>query len=62
MKALTKTDFNFPGQKSVYHGKVRDVYNINGIYIDSISYPVTYRRLRHLEVMADSERKSGKQY
>ena len=29
MKALTKTDFNFPGQKSVYHGKVRDVYNIN---------------------------------
>ena len=26
MKALTKTDFNFPGQKSVYHGKVRDVY------------------------------------
>lgn len=29
MKALTQTDFNFPGQKSVYHGKVRDVYNIN---------------------------------
>jgi phosphoribosylaminoimidazole-succinocarboxamide synthase len=29
MKALTKTDFNFKGQKSVYHGKVRDVYNIN---------------------------------
>lgn len=29
MKALTKTDFNFPGQKNVYHGKVRDVYNIN---------------------------------
>lgn len=29
MKALTKTDFNFEGQKSVYHGKVRDVYNIN---------------------------------
>ena len=28
-KALTKTDYNFPGQKSVYHGKVRDVYNIN---------------------------------
>ena len=27
--ALTRTDFNFPGQKSVYHGKVRDVYNIN---------------------------------
>lgn len=29
MKALTKTDFRFPGQKSVYRGKVRDVYNIN---------------------------------
>ncbi len=29
MKALTKTDFHFNGQKSVYHGKVRDVYNIN---------------------------------
>lgn len=29
-KALTSTEFNFPGQKSVYHGKVRDVYNING--------------------------------
>ena len=28
-KALVKTDFNFPRQKSVYHGKVRDVYNIN---------------------------------
>ena len=30
MKALTKTDFHFPGQESVYHGKVRDVYNIGG--------------------------------
>lgn len=29
MKALTKTDFHFKGQKSVYHGKVRDVYDIN---------------------------------
>ncbi|RIH66868.1 phosphoribosylaminoimidazolesuccinocarboxamide synthase [Mariniphaga sediminis] len=27
--ALTKTDFRFPGQRNVYHGKVRDVYNIN---------------------------------
>lgn len=27
---LTKTEFNFPGQKSVYHGKVRDVYDIDG--------------------------------
>ena len=29
MKALTKTELNLPGQVSVYHGKVRDVYNIN---------------------------------
>ena len=29
MQALTRTDFSFPGQKSVYHGKVRDVYNID---------------------------------
>ena len=29
MKALTNTDFHFERQKSVYHGKVRDVYNIN---------------------------------
>jgi phosphoribosylaminoimidazole-succinocarboxamide synthase len=29
MNALTKSDFNFPGQKSVYHGKVRDVYTLN---------------------------------
>ena len=28
-KALTRTDFQFKGQKSVYHGKVRDVYNID---------------------------------
>lgn len=27
-KALTKTDYHFKGQKSVYHGKVRDVYNL----------------------------------
>ena len=26
MSTLTKTDFHFPGQTSVYHGKVRDVY------------------------------------
>ena len=27
-EAITRTDFNFPNQKNVYHGKVRDVYNI----------------------------------
>ena len=26
MDAIVKTDFCFPGQKSVYKGKVRDVY------------------------------------
>lgn len=31
--ALTLTDFVFKGQKSVYHGKVRDVYNINDEYL-----------------------------
>lgn len=29
MTTLTETSFNFPGQKSFYRGKVRDVYNIN---------------------------------
>ncbi|MDR2389321.1 MAG: phosphoribosylaminoimidazolesuccinocarboxamide synthase [Tannerellaceae bacterium] len=29
MKALVKTNFRFPEQVDVYHGKVRDVYNIN---------------------------------
>lgn len=28
MQALTSTNFNFPGQKQVYNGKVRDVYFI----------------------------------
>jgi phosphoribosylaminoimidazole-succinocarboxamide synthase len=30
---ITKTNFNFPGQKSVYKGKVRDVYNIADKYL-----------------------------
>ena len=29
MNTITATQFNFPGQKSVYRGKVREVYNIN---------------------------------
>ncbi|HEX5744032.1 MAG TPA: phosphoribosylaminoimidazolesuccinocarboxamide synthase, partial [Candidatus Saccharimonadales bacterium] len=28
--ALSKTDFSFPGQTAVYHGKVRDVYTVDG--------------------------------
>ena len=31
--AISKTNFNFPGQKSLYVGKVRDVYNINDDYL-----------------------------
>jgi phosphoribosylaminoimidazole-succinocarboxamide synthase len=31
--SISKTYFNFPGQVSVYHGKVRDVYNINNEYL-----------------------------
>jgi phosphoribosylaminoimidazole-succinocarboxamide synthase len=31
--AITRTDFNFPLQKGVYHGKVRDVYNIDDKYL-----------------------------
>lgn len=31
--ALTKTEFSFPGQKSLYKGKVRDVYNINDEFL-----------------------------
>jgi phosphoribosylaminoimidazole-succinocarboxamide synthase len=33
MKAITKTNFKFPGQKGAYIGKVRDVYNIEGKYL-----------------------------
>lgn len=29
MNTITTTNFTFPGQKSVYRGKVREVYNIN---------------------------------
>ncbi len=32
-EAIIKTDFNFPNQKNVYKGKVRDVYNINDEYL-----------------------------
>ena len=31
---ILNTDFNFPGQTDVYHGKVREVYTINGIISD----------------------------
>lgn len=37
MKSLTKTDFNFPEQKEVYKGKVRDVYFIGDDYLVMIA-------------------------
>jgi len=36
-EAIIKTDFQFPGQKSVYHGKVRDVFNIDDKYLVMIA-------------------------
>ncbi len=44
---LTRTDFNFPGQTSVYHGKVRDVYTIN----DSIMVMVATDRISAFDVI-----------
>ena len=47
MNALTKTQFDFPGLKSVYHGKVRDVYNIN----DDIMVMVATDRISAFDVV-----------
>ncbi|MGN1376174.1 MAG: phosphoribosylaminoimidazolesuccinocarboxamide synthase [Prevotella sp.] len=47
MKALTSTDFHFEGQISVYHGKVRDVYNIN----DDIMVMVATDRISAFDVI-----------
>ena len=47
MKALTKTDFNFYKQKDVYHGKVRDVYNID----DDIIVMVATDRISAFDVI-----------
>ena len=33
MSAIVKTDFKFEGQKSLYVGKVRDVYDIDDKYL-----------------------------
>lgn len=44
---LVKTDFNFPGQTSVYHGKVRDVYDIN----DNIMVMVATDRISAFDVI-----------
>ena len=44
---LTRTDFNFPGQTAVYHGKVRDVYTID----DSIMVMVATDRISAFDVI-----------
>ena len=44
---LTKTDFNFPGQTAVYHGKVRDVYTID----DSLLVMVATDRISAFDVI-----------
>jgi len=33
LKSIVSSDFRFPGQKGLYKGKVRDVYNINDKYL-----------------------------
>lgn len=33
MNTINETNFRFPGQKNLYKGKVRDVYNINDTYL-----------------------------
>lgn len=44
---ITTTNFNFPGQKSVYRGKVREVYNIN----DELLVMVATDRLSAFDVV-----------
>ena len=46
-KALTSTEFKFPGQTAVYHGKVRDVYTIN----DDIMVMVATDRISAFDVI-----------
>lgn len=47
MNTITTTHFNFPGQKSVYRGKVREVYNIN----DDLLVMVATDRLSAFDVV-----------
>ena len=47
MNTITTTHFNFPGQKSVYRGKVREVYNIN----DELLVMVATDRLSAFDVV-----------
>ena len=36
MTVITSTNFNFPNQRNIYNGKVRDVYNINDEFLTMI--------------------------
>ena len=36
MTVITSTNFNFPKQRNVYNGKVRDVYNINDEFLTMV--------------------------
>jgi phosphoribosylaminoimidazole-succinocarboxamide synthase len=47
MNTITTTNFNFPKQKSVYRGKVREVYNIN----DELLVMVATDRLSAFDVV-----------
>jgi phosphoribosylaminoimidazole-succinocarboxamide synthase len=47
MNTITTTNFNFPNQKSVYRGKVREVYNIN----DKLLVMVATDRLSAFDVV-----------
>lgn len=47
MNTITTTNFQFPNQKSVYHGKVREVYNIN----DEILIMIATDRLSAFDVV-----------
>lgn len=47
MNTITHTKFNFPNQKNVYHGKVRDVYNID----DQLLMMVATDRLSAFDVV-----------
>ena len=47
MKTITTTNFNFPKQKSVYRGKVREVYNID----DTILVMIATDRLSAFDVV-----------
>ena len=46
-KTITNTDFNFPGQQSLYKGKVREVYGLQ----DDILVMIATDRLSAFDVV-----------